>query len=79
MVQSIDKEWQIGSHLHFIRFFSNLYPNINLEFRQFAKQNITINKIEWSLVTSQNREIKNDKRVGIFSKLQLRIKKNQRK
>ena len=21
LVQSIDKEWQIGSHLHFIRFF----------------------------------------------------------
>ena len=34
--------------------------------------------IEWSLVTSQNREIKNDKRVAIFSKLQLRIKKYQR-
>ena len=44
LVQSIDKEWQIGSRLPFIRFFSIKYPNINLESRQFAKQNITINK-----------------------------------
>ena len=28
----------------FYKIFSNLYPNINLEFRQFAKHNITINK-----------------------------------
>ena len=24
LVQSIDKEWQIGSHLHFIRFFKQI-------------------------------------------------------
>ena len=52
LVQSIDKEWQIGSHLHFIRFFQT---------------NVQIYK--------QNREFKNDKRVGTFSKLHLRKRK----
>ena len=28
----------------FYKIFSNKYPNINLESRQFAKHNITINK-----------------------------------
>ena len=28
----------------FYKIFSNLYPNINLESRQFAKHNLTINK-----------------------------------
>ena len=36
LVQSIDKEWYIGSHIHFKRFFQGNYPNINLESRQFA-------------------------------------------
>ena len=56
----------------FYKIFSNLYPNINFQSRQFAKHDIMINK-QWSLVMSQNRKFKNDKRVGIFSNLQLCI------
>ena len=36
LVQSTEKEWLIGLHIHFIRFLQGNYPNINLESRQFA-------------------------------------------
>ena len=43
LVQSIDRvaDWFTST---FYKIFSNLYPNMNLESRQFVKHNITKNK-----------------------------------